>query len=132
MASRVLVDTSAWIDAFRSDGDQSIRDAVSRVTADGIAVLCDLVRLELWNGARGTAERRMLRELENELECLPTTDQVWQGAITLASACRKRGWTVPATDLLVAACAEHHSADLLHHDAHFDQIVSATKTPVRK
>ena len=126
MASRVLVDTSAWIDALRSDGDERIRETVARVTADGIAVLCDLVRLELWNGARGTAEKRMLEELEKELECLPTTAEVWQTAIALARACRTKGWTVPATDLLIAACAEHHSVDLLHHDAHFDQIVRAT------
>lgn len=127
MASRVLVDTSAWIDALRVDGDAAIREAVSRVTADGEAVLCDLVRLELWNSARGRSEIRMLVDLEAELECLPTTEEVWQGAIELARACRRRGWTVPATDLLVAACAEHHAADLLHHDSHFDQIARATR-----
>ena len=122
MPSRVLVDTSAWIDALRGDGDREIRDAVKELTADGEAVLCDIVRLELWNGTSGVAEARMLRDLERELECVPTTAAVWAAARDLARACRARGVTVPATDLLVAACADAHGLGLLHHDAHFDLI----------
>jgi len=124
-AGRVLVDTSAWIDALREDGDPQVRSAVKELTSDGLAVLCDVVRLELWNGAGGSAEVRMLRELERELECVPTTDEVWRRAIELARACRSRGLSVPAVDLLVAACADGHGLDLLHHDAHFDSIAQA-------
>ncbi len=69
----------------------------------------------------------ILSELEAELECLPTTAETWQAAIELSRACRKKGWTVPATDLLIAACAQHHSVDLLHQDAHFDQIARAAR-----
>jgi hypothetical protein len=125
MIHPVLVDTSAWIDALRKDGDPDIRSAVKGLTADGDAVLCDMVRLELWNSARGTAERRFLAGLEKELECVPTSAEVWQTAIKLADACRRQGLTVPATDLLIAACAEHHGLGLLHHDTHFDQITHA-------
>ena len=122
MADRILIDTSAWIDAFRKDGDQEIRRSVRGITAEGRAVLCDMVRVELWNGAGGTAERKMLRELEKNLECLPTSSEVWSCAIDLARSCRRRGLTIPATDLVIAACASHHEVGLLHHDTHFDQI----------
>ncbi|TNF76136.1 MAG: PIN domain nuclease [Acidobacteria bacterium] len=126
MSQPVLVDTSAWIDALRKDGDPEVLAAVKSLTADGAAVLCDMVRLELWNGARGKAERQFLAGLDKELECFPTTAEVWQTAIDLADACRRRGITVPTTDLLIAACAEHHGLGLLHHDTHFDQISKAT------
>lgn len=122
MAERILVDTSAWIDAFRKDGDSEIRNAVRSATAEGRAVLCDMVRVELWNGAGGSSERKMLRELERNLECLPTNSDVWKGAIDLARSCRRKGLTIPATDLVIAACASHHRVGLLHHDTHFDQI----------
>ena len=122
MANRVLIDSSAWIDALRGDGDSSVRSAVKELTADGLAVFCDIVRLELWNGAGGAAEARMLRDLEREIECVPTTAEVWQTAFELARDCRAQGITVPATDLLVAACAARHGLALLHHDAHFDEI----------
>ena len=122
---RVLIDTSAWIEALREDGDPGIREAVRSVLVEGTAVLCDMVRLELWNGARGDAEQRMLRELDRDLECVPTSVGVWQAARRLARAARRQGVTVPATDLLVAACADHHELDLIHRDRHFDRIASA-------
>ena len=31
---------------------------------DGTAAWCDMVRLELWNGLRGAAERRQMEALE--------------------------------------------------------------------
>jgi predicted nucleic acid-binding protein len=119
---RLLVDTSAWIDALRRDGDPNIRTAVRTATAEGRAVLCDVVLLELWNGAHGAAEQRILRELEQELEKVSTPPAVWETAIELAQACRKAGLSAPATDLLIAACAEHHGLQVLHRDAHFDHI----------
>ena len=125
MEGRVLVDTSAWIDALRKDGDREVRVAVHGVMADGTAVLCDMVRVELWNGARGRAEQDMLRELDKELECVTTSPQVWEAAVELARACGRKGVTLPATDLLIAACADYHSLGLLHHDRHFDEIARA-------
>ena len=53
MPRRVLIDTSAWIDALRKDGDAEIRSSVRHITAEGRAVICDLIRIELWNGAAG-------------------------------------------------------------------------------
>ncbi len=125
MERRVLVDTSAWIDALRRDGDREVRAAVQSVMAEGTAVLCDMIRVELWNGARGKAEQEMLRGLERELECVATSREVWEAAVELARACRRKGVTPPATDLLIAACADHHGLGLLHHDRHFDEIARA-------
>lgn len=125
MADRILVDTSAWIDALRRDGDPDVRASVRAATAEGRAVFCDLVLLELWNGAPGPSEQRVLRELERDLEKVSTPPAVWEAASELARACRKAGVTAPATDVLIAACAEHHKLEILHHDAHFDYIARA-------
>ena len=121
----MLVDTSAWIDALKRDGDREVRAAVRGVMTDGTAVLCDMVRVELWNGARGKAEQNMLRELDKELECVTTSPEVWEAAVELARVCRRKGVTLPATDLLIAACADHHGLGLLPHDRHFDEIARA-------
>lgn len=125
MADRILVDTSAWIDALRRDGNPEVRASVRAATAEGRAVFCDLVLLELWNGAHGLGEQRVLRELERDLEKVPTPPAVWEAAFELARACRKAGVTAPATDVLIAACAEHHKLEILHRDAHFDYIARA-------
>jgi hypothetical protein len=81
-----------------------------------------MVRLELWNGARGDHEKRVLRELEAQVPDLEVTPQVWARACETARRARQRGVTVPATDLLIAACAAEHGAALEHADEHFDRI----------
>jgi predicted nucleic acid-binding protein len=127
MPARVLVDTSAWIDAIRSDGDPAMRASVRAATLEDRAVLCDMVLLELWNGARGASEQRFLQDLERDLEKVPTPPAVWEAASKLALTCRAAGFSAPATDLLIAACAMYHGMDILHRDKHFDHILKARR-----
>lgn len=121
-SQRFLIDTSAWIETLRKSGEPAIRARVSDLTADDRAVLCDMVRVELWNGARGAGDYSLLRELEEQVEVVPTTPEVWDLARDFARLARGKGLTVPATDLLIAACAEHHGLGLVHHDAHFEKL----------
>jgi predicted nucleic acid-binding protein len=125
MPQPVLIDSSVWVEVLRPGGDEALRREVRTLVAEGAAVFSDLVLLELWNGARGEAEQRFLASLEEELESLPTTAEVWHRSRALARTCRAAGVTVPATDLLVAACAAHHGAALLHRDRHFDLVRDA-------
>ena len=122
---RFLVDTSAWIETLRASGEPAIRARVSGLTAEDRVVLCDQVRLELWNGAGSAKDQRLLRELEANLETVPTTPEVWGLARELARTCRAKGLSIPAADLLIAACARHHGLDLIHLDAHLDRLATA-------
>ena len=78
-----------------------------------------MIRLELWNGARGEHEKRVIRDLERTLPDFDITPEVWRSACMLAQAARKGAKSIPATDLLIAACARHHSVELAHDDVHF-------------
>lgn len=60
--------------------------------------------------------------MEEELEAVPTTPEVWALARDLARLARGKGITVPAADLLIAACAEYHHLGLIHNDSHYDQL----------
>jgi len=126
----VLVDTSSWIHFLRPDGDGGVRSRVDGVLRAGTARWCALVRLELWNGAGGERERKVLREFERLVPELAITAEVWNDACDLARRCRADGVTVPATDLLIAACARHHGAQLEQADGDFDAIarVSGRRT----
>ncbi len=123
-----LVDTSAWVEALRRDGDISIRTQVAALLKGGRIVLCDIIVLELWNGARGEDERSKLRKIIATLDRVPITEEVWNAAHSLATTCRTHGITVPATDLLVAATARVHGLDLLDADRHFEMIPHDTDT----
>ena len=121
----VLVDTSSWIHFLRPDGDATVRARVSAALEAGVACWCPIVRLELWNGAKGDREKKVLREFERLIPELPITTAVWSDACESARHCRKAGVTVPATDLLINACALHHSATLEHADRDFGLIARA-------
>ena len=119
-----LIDTSSWIHSLRPDGDAVVASRVRAALETGDAAWCAMVRLELWNGARGEREKAVLREMEATLLDLEITADVWQLAMELARKARDNGLTVPATDLLLAACARHHGAELEHADSHFNQIAN--------
>jgi predicted nucleic acid-binding protein len=118
----ILVDTSSWLHFLRPDGDGDVRARVESTLRAGTARWCPLVRLELWNGAGGERERKVLREFERVIPELAVDDAVWSEARDLARRCRAAGVTVPATDILIAACAGHHGAQLEHADGDFDAI----------
>lgn len=116
----ILVDTSSWIHLLRPRGDAAARGRVVAALQAGHACWCAQVRLELWNGASGMQEKKALRDFERLLPELAITDAVWALACDLARKARAAGISVPATDLLIAACARHHGAELEHCDSDFD------------
>lgn len=122
-----LVDTSAWIHLLRPDGDPAVAGRVRNILEQGEACWCAMVRLELWNGAGGRREKRVLKEFEAALIDLPINEPVWECANDLARVCRENGVTVPATDLLVTACAAHHGARIETTDRDFEKIARASK-----
>jgi len=123
----ILVDSSAWIHCFRPEGNVLIRERVQTALETGEAVWCDMVKLELWNGARGDREKRVLRELESAVPLVSCTQEVWEEAYRIARAVREKGQTVPATDLLIFACARFHHATILHTDRHLDWLAQHIK-----
>lgn len=118
-----MVDTSSWIEALRSRGRLDVRERVGLLLINGAAAWCDMVAAELWNGVRGNYEKKKLEELERDIVCLPTTQEVWALARNLARKARNAGKTVPSADLIIIACALFHGVKLEHCDSHFDLIL---------
>lgn len=128
----VLIDTSSWIEALRVDGNVDVRQRVQTLMIDGRAAWCDLVAVELWNGARGDYEKQQLRDLEKEIVCLQTKPDAWQTARSLARASRRAGKTVPAADLVIVSCALSHGSLIEHCDSHIDVILDIHKANKRR
>lgn len=122
-----LIDTSSWVEYLRNR-DSEAGDSVEVLVLSGDAAWCDLTLVELWLGVRGTREKRELAEMENEIARVPVNAEVWQLAKRLALRCREKGWTVPISDLVIAACAVAHHLDLEHCDQHFEEILPLAKT----
>jgi hypothetical protein len=120
----ILVDSSSWIHFLRPNGDPKVRSRVEAALASGEACWCPLVRLELWNGAAGERDRKSLRDFEDVLLELAIDDDVWADAYELARRARSAGVSVPATDILIAACARRHGADLETADSDFERLAA--------
>lgn len=117
-----LVDTSSWVEYLR-ELESEASGRVEDLVLSGEAAWCEMTLLELWNGARGAREKSELAEMEKEITLLPVHAPVWKTARNLARRCREAGLTVPASDIIVSACAVNHGVELEHCDGHFDKIM---------
>jgi predicted nucleic acid-binding protein len=120
MNDLVMIDTSVWAHALRQHGDPVIRARVRTLLDEQRAAWCEIIRLELWAGVRGNDERFALNELDTTLPRIPITHEVWEQAVAYASRGRAAGFTVPAGDLLIFACAKRYNLPIERQDYHFD------------
>jgi predicted nucleic acid-binding protein len=118
-----LVDASSWIEFLRGR-DSLPGQRVKELLVRGEAAWCDMTLVELWNGAQGTKEKKILQEMEDELRLYPVNPEAWVKARILARRCREKGVTAPTADVVIAACAAHHKLALEHCDSHFDKVLA--------
>jgi predicted nucleic acid-binding protein len=118
----ILVDSSSWIHMLRPNGDAQVRERVTRALEAGEACWCPIIRLELWNGAGGDRDKKVLRDFERLLPELAIDAAVWSDAFDLARRARSAAISVPATDILIAACARRHRVELEHADSDFARL----------
>jgi len=79
-----------------------------------------IIQLEILGGARTEREFHRLKSLLDALDRVEAERPVWERAYGLAFTLKRKGITVPYTDILIAACAMASGSTLVHADAHFD------------
>jgi predicted nucleic acid-binding protein len=85
-----------------------------------------MIMLELLGGTRTPRE---YQELEEELQALRfanENEKVWRSAWQLSFELRRKGLTIPSTDILIASVALQYGYHLLHADRHFELISKNT------
>ena len=117
-----LVDTSSWIEYLRDHGSET-GDQVEVLVLSDEAAWCDMTLVELWHGVRGSKEKSELTQMQKDITLVPVDAAVWRFASKLALRCREKGFTVPSSDIVIAACATHHKLELEYRDSHFDDIL---------
>jgi len=121
-----MVDTSAWLFALRKDFIPEVRDRIDHLLSHDVAITTGIIKLEIISGARTQKEFQRLKSRFNALDDIKTDDSIWQKAWELGFALRRKGITVPHTDILIAACCLHSGSVILHADAHFDVMAGHT------
>ncbi|MEI6874226.1 MAG: PIN domain-containing protein [Spirochaetota bacterium] len=118
----ILVDSSAWIEYYKPDGDPGTADLVENALRNDEAAINGLIVVEVEGFARDEREQRMIRGDFGGCHLLALSDTVYRDAAGIAFDARRKGLTIPATDCIIAASAIASKAQLIHRDKHFREI----------
>ena len=122
----ILADSSALIEYYRPAGEPSVQAAVGDAIAADLLAVNGIIQVEIIGFALHEKERSMLLADFSAFHQLPLEASVFALAADLGFDLRRRGRTVPATDLIIAASAISSKAELLHTDGHFREIAAGS------
>lgn len=121
----VIADTSVWIEYFRG-GDEPVRSALRRLIRTQQTALVGMVLAELLQGCRTSKEADTILANLAGLGFLETTFATWKRAGELSASLRRKGLTIPLSDLVIAAVAMEHQCQVYTLDPHFKQVPGLT------
>ena len=119
-----LVDTSACILALRKDFLPDVKDRVEYLLKENAIITTGMIKLELLGGTKREKEFQLLKMRLDALDMVETNTTLWENSYGLAFKLRRKGITVPYTDILIASSALMADATVVHADSHFDLISS--------
>ncbi len=107
----LLIDKSAYV-----------RGGVVAAQDDEFCV-CAVTRLELLYSARSEEDYRRLEDDLTLFRDLRMDQETFATALLAQRELASRGQhRIPIPDLLIACCAQQHSADVIHVDRHYDTL----------
>ncbi|MEM7699729.1 MAG: PIN domain-containing protein [Verrucomicrobiota bacterium] len=124
----VIVDTSAWIEFFRRDGDLKVKLAVKALLDEYEAGLCGPVEMEFLGGAFPHERPRIQARFE-VISYLANDQKIWRQAATNYSKLRSEGLTAPWNDILIATITLESGHRIYAVDRHFEMM--ADHLPLR-
>ncbi|HZZ80022.1 MAG TPA: PIN domain-containing protein [Gemmataceae bacterium] len=125
-----LIDTSLWIDFTRARSPRKLKAFIAPYILDPDAHLAEPIIFEVLRHA-SQAEAKLIQQQFQLLPTLATPPSLWTDAADLGQMCRQKNITVNSLDLLIAAVALHHSADVVTFDDDFKQIASVSKLSLK-
>ncbi len=121
MHTGIIVDTCVWIEFFRKpESDRTLHLKAllrgRRVTMVGI------VMAEILQGIKAQKEGRLVKENLNKLPYLEMTQDVWAKAGSISADLRRKGVTIPLSDLIIASLALSGGLEVYTIDPHFEHV----------
>ena len=135
--SVLLADKSALEWARR---DTRARAAFLALRSAHVIAACHMTALEICYSARDQKDLEALLAGQRALEWLPVSEAAMDRALEvqrllaqrLLAQHRGNGHRRPITDLIIAATAELHGAEVLHVDIDYELIAEVTGQPIRR
>lgn len=125
----VIVDTSAWIEFFRRQGDPKVKLAVRALIDEFEATLCGPVELEFLGGAL-PREKDRLKAWFNVLPYARNDQKLWRKAADTYATLRGKGVTIPWNDALIATITTEQNCRVYAVDKHFEAMEKLIGLPL--
>jgi predicted nucleic acid-binding protein len=114
----VIIDTSAWVEFFRRNGDLRVKLAVKGLLDTFEGALCGPVEMEFLGGAR-PEEMETIRGWFGLIPYVRNKQEIWQLAAENYAKLKAAGLTIPWNDILIASIALDKNIRVYAHDKHF-------------
>ena len=121
MTDRLLPDTCAWIDFFKAR-PTDLAGKLEEALVQGNVATCGVILFELIQGIKSAREEALVLHAFQAVPHLEMTAGLWIKAEGLSSDLRKKGHTLPLSDIIIATLAMEHKLAVLTIDRHFDVI----------
>jgi predicted nucleic acid-binding protein len=128
----IVADSSALIEYYRKAGAPVVQAAVAAAIARDELATNGIIYVEVVGFAADERERRVLLADFRGFHRLELSNADFDLAAAIGFDLRRLGRTVPATDLIIAACAIRAQAQLLHLDDHFEEIAKVSALDSRR
>ncbi len=125
-----LLDSGLWIVLARPRSPRKAKALVARHVDAAGACVAEPVVFEVLRGAND-AESGLLSPYFETLPLLESPLGLWSDGVALGKACRAAGYCPGSIDLLIAAVAIDHDAELVTFDTDFEQIAEVSSLRVR-
>ena len=120
MEDLILVDSCIFITLMKT-GFDPCGELLGRLALEDLAT-CGMVRLEVIRGIAYPKPRRAVEGFFDVMQNVPTDNQLWESATELGWQVTRKGYNLPAQDIIIAACALRVKAAVLTFDRHFAAI----------
>jgi predicted nucleic acid-binding protein len=118
---KVIPDTCAWIDFF-SGRATSLSEALEQSLGNDSVTTCGVVIYELLQGIRSKREEEMILLAFEAVSHIEMTRSLWVKAGRLSATLRRKGVTIPFSDIVIASIALENSLAVMTIDRHFEQV----------
>lgn len=116
----VIADTSVLIDFFKGKGE--FVEEITRLLQENRLVITGIIIAELLQGMKGLREEDRIADLLTAISPVELTTDLWVKAGKMALSLRRKGVTLPLTDVAIAILAIEHDLSVFSLDKHFEKI----------
>lgn len=121
MVTGIIADTCVWIEFFRNPESELTLHLKEHIKERKVAMV-GMVLAEILQGIRAKKEAGIVKESLKKLPYLEVTWDAWEKAGELSRDLRRKGITIPLSDLIIASIAILGGYAVLTIDPHFQHV----------